>query len=74
MAEMQRRDDVLATAASERRMIMNKTDELRSAFRTVELALITMLAFDVENFMFWIVWGIALILDIGIDVSAINKE
>ena len=74
MAEMQRRDDVLATAASERRMIMNKTDELRSAFRTVELALITMLAFDVENFMFWIVWGIALILDIGIDVYAINKE
>ena len=55
-------------------MIMNKTDELRSAFRTVELALITMLAFDVENFMFWIVWGIALILDIGIDVYAINKE
>ena len=74
MAEMQRRDDVLAPAASERRMIMNKTDELRSAFRTVELALITMLAFDVENFMFWVVWGIALILDIGIDVYAINKE
>ena len=71
---MQKRDDVLAPAASERRMIMNKTDELRSAFRTVELALITMLAFDVENFMFWIVWGIALILDIGIDVYAINKE
>ena len=71
---MQKRDDVLAPAASERRMIMNKTDELRSAFRTVELALITMLAFDVENFMFWIVWGIALMLDIGIDVYAINKE
>lgn len=53
---------------------MNKTDELRSAFRTVELALITMLALDVENFMFWIVWGIASILDIGIDVYAINKN
>ena len=71
---MQRRYDVLAPAASGRRMIMNKTDELRSAFRTVEMALITMLAFDVENFMFWIVWGIALILDIGIDVYAINKK
>ena len=53
---------------------MNKTDKLRSAFRTFELTLITMLALDVENFMFWIVWGIALILDIGIAVYARNKR
>ena len=62
----------LATAATaaERRMIMNKTDKLRSVFRTFELTLITMLALDVKNLLFWIVWGIALILDACIDVSA----
>ena len=55
---------------AERRMIMNKTDKLRSVFRTFELTLITMLALDVKNLLFWIVWGIALILDACIDVSA----
>jgi hypothetical protein len=29
-----------------------------------------MLALDVKNFVFWIVWGVALILDACIDVSA----
>ena len=61
-------DEKAGTA--ERRMIMNKTDKLRSVFRTLELTLITMLAIDVKNFEFWIVWGIALILDVCIDVSA----
>lgn len=51
-------------------MIVNKTDKLRSVFRTFELTLITMLALDVKNLLFWIVWGIALILDACIDVSA----
>ena len=58
------------TTAAERRMIMNKTDKLRSVFRTLELTLITMLAIDVKNSVFWIVWGIALILDAFIDASA----
>ena len=58
--------------AAERRMIMNKTDKLRSAFRTLELTLITMLAVDVKNSVFWIVWGIALILDACIDASAMQ--
>lgn len=49
---------------------MNKMDKLRSVFRTLELTLITMLALDVKNFVFWIVWGITLILDACIDVSA----
>ena len=49
---------------------MNKTDKLRSVFRTLELTLITMLAIDVKNSEFWIVWGIALILDVCIDASA----
>ena len=49
---------------------MNKTDKLRSVFRTFELTLITMLALDVKNLLFWIVWVIALILDACIDVSA----
>ena len=49
---------------------MNKTDKLRSVFRTLELTLITMLALDVKNSVFWIVWGIALILDVCIDASA----
>ena len=59
-----------AATAAERRMIMSKTDKLRSVFRTFELTLITMLALDVKNLLFWIVWGIALILDACIDVSA----
>lgn len=53
---------------------MNKTDKLRSVFRTFELTLITMLALDVKNLLFWIVWGIALILDACIDVLQENKK
>ena len=51
-------------------MIVSKTDKLKSVFRTLELALITMLALDVKNFVFWIVLGFSLILDACIDVSA----
>ena len=51
-------------------MIMNKTEKLRSVFRTLELTLMAMLALDVKNSMFWVVWGIASILDVCIDVSA----
>ena len=60
----------VAPAANRRRMIMSKTDKLRSVFRTHELTLITMLALDVKNFVFWIVLGFSLILDAFIDVSA----
>ena len=53
---------------------MNKTDKLRSVFRTLELTLITMLALDIKNFAFWIVCGSAVILDACIDVSAIESK
>ena len=72
VADLHKEGNTLAVFAptAEMRMIMNKTDKLRSVFRTLELTLITMLAIDVKNSVFWIVWGIALILDACIDVSA----
>ena len=50
---------------------MNNDDKFRSAFRTIELTMIAMLALDVTtNFVFWITFALALILDVCIDVSA----
>ena len=52
-------------------MIMNKDDKFRSAFRTVELMMIAMLASGAtNNFVFWITFALALIFDVCIDVSA----
>ena len=60
----------MAPTACGRRMIMNNCDKFRSAFRTVELAMIAMLALGAtNNFVFWITFALALIFDVCIDVS-----
>ena len=61
----------MAKTACGGRMIMNNDDKFRSAFRTVELIMIAMLASGAtNNFVFWITFALALIFDVCIDVSA----
>ena len=49
---------------------MNKSKWARSWFRTLELAMIAIIALDCyHNALFWTVWGLCLLIDIVIDLK-----
>ena len=49
---------------------MNKSKRFRSLFRTLELIMFSMIAFDCyHNAVFWTVWWFCLLIDIVIDLK-----